>query len=211
MGATAGSSNSGREARAGEAGTVNRETVVAEGDVAIRRMRDDDDDYRLMVSWRNQPHVRHWWDPDLPPLDLSAAREEYRPDTLPDAPSTACFIERDGMPVGFIQFYRWSSYADEAREVGIPFDPHTWGMDIFVGEASETGRGLGPKALDLLCRHLHTAHGASAVALTVDLNNDVAIRSYRKAGFESIERVLDLDTRGGERVESWLMMRRLEQ
>ncbi len=211
MRAETGHSDNGQDERSGGAPSAAPDTVVADDDVAIRRMRDDDDDYRLMVGWRNRPHVRKWWDPDEPPLDLEAAQEEYRPDTLPGAPSTACFIARNGGPVGFIQFYRWSSYADEAREVGIPFDEDTWGVDIFIGEESETGRGIGPKAMDLLCRHLHAAHGASAVALTVDVDNEVAIRSYRKAGFEQIKQVLDTDTRGGERVRSWLMVRRLEQ
>lgn len=64
--------------------------------------------------------------------------------------------------------------------------------------------------MDLLCRHLHDTHGASAVALTVDVDNDVAIRSYRKAGFEQIKQVLGIDTRGGKRVQSWLMVRRLD-
>ncbi|MFN2556126.1 MAG: GNAT family N-acetyltransferase [Nitriliruptorales bacterium] len=211
MRARAGASKSNREERPVDTATADRVTVVAEGDLAIRRMRDDDDDYRLMVTWRNRPHVRRWWDPDEPPLDLKAAREEYRPDTLPDATSSACFIERGGVPVGFIQFYRWSSYADEAREVGIPSDPGTWGVDIFIGEASETGQGIGPRAMQLLCRHLQGALGASQVALTVDVDNDVAIRSYRKAGFEQIQRVLDIDTRDGERVPAWLMVRRFEQ
>ncbi|MDQ4130089.1 MAG: acetyltransferase [Actinomycetota bacterium] len=211
MGAGVGRSSRGHEARLTPAGAADRDVVVSDDAIAIRRMRDDDYDYRLMVGWRNRAHVRRWWDPDEPPLDLATAREEYRPDTLPDAASTACFIERDGVPVGFIQFYRWSSYAEEAREVGVPFDEGTWGVDIFIGEESETGRGVGTRAMQLLGRHLHSAHGASAVALTVDVDNDVAIRSYRKAGFERIKKVLDTDTRGGERVTAWLMVRRFEQ
>ncbi len=41
--------------------------------------------------------------------------------------------------------------------------------------------------------------------MTVDVDNDVAIRSYRKAGFEWIKKVLDTDTTGGERVSAWLL------
>lgn len=171
-------------------------------------MRDQDDDYRLMVEWRNRPHVHEWWEPDVPRWDIDLVRKEYRSDTNPGAATVAAFIERAGHPVGFIQFYRWASYADEAREVGIPFDERTWGIDIFIGDRDETGRGLGPKALDVLCRHLENVEGASAIALTVDVTNDVALRCYRKAGFEQVRKVLDLDTRNGERVLSWLMVRR---
>src|SRR5512141_1541843 len=40
--------------------------LATDGDLAIRRLRDDDADYALLVRWRATPHVREWWDPDDP-------------------------------------------------------------------------------------------------------------------------------------------------
>jgi aminoglycoside 6'-N-acetyltransferase len=183
------------------------EILAARDDLVIRRMGDTDGDYELMVGWRNQPHVRRWWDPDLPPLTVVSARAEYAPDTRPGSESTACIVELEGRPVGFMQFYLWESYADEAEEVGIPFDDRTWGVDVFIGEEDALGRGLGTGMMTLLCDYLEAERNASSIALTTELDNAVAIRCYEKAGFTKVTQVFDLDTRNGERTRDWLMIR----
>lgn len=70
------------------------------------------------------------------------------------------------------------------------------------------GRGVGTRVVSLICEHLEREHGASAVALTTETTNARAQRAYEKAGFEKVRRVLDTDTRDGERVWCWLMVRR---
>jgi RimJ/RimL family protein N-acetyltransferase len=187
---------------------VEHEVVTVDDDLVIRRMRDEVSDYELMVMWRNRPHVRHWWDPDLPPLTVDSAREEYEPDTRDGAVSTACIVELDREPIGFIQFYLWKSYAREATEVGIPFDDRTWSLDVFIGEPDRVGKGLGTRLVSLLCGFLETEQGASSIVLTTELENAVAIRCYEKAGFVKSGQVLDLDTRNGERTMDWLMIRK---
>lgn len=175
--------------------------------LVIRRMVDSVDDYDLLVRWRNQPHVRKWWDPDDSPLTREGAIEQYRSDTLPESPSTACIVELQGEPIGFMQFYRWSSYAEDADLVGIPWDEDTWGIDQFIGEPDEVGRGLGTRMVCLLCEYLESRFEASAIVLTTELGNRTAIRCYEKSGFGKVREVLDTDTRDGERVRSWLMVR----
>jgi aminoglycoside 6'-N-acetyltransferase len=182
--------------------------LVDHGDLKIRRMRDEAGDYELMVRWRNAFHVRQWWDPDLPTLTVAAAIEEYRQDTVDGSDTTACIVELNGEPVGFMQFYRWASYADEADEVGIPFDDRSWGTDQFIGEPDHIERGLGTRMVKALCVYLEEELGASSIALTADIENIRAVRCYEKAGFERIRQVLDLDTRGGERTLDWLMIRK---
>ena len=183
------------------------EVVVADDGVVIRRLRDDDRDYARVVEWRNRPHVRRWWDPDLPTATLESVTEEYRPDTLPDAASTVCIIELDRRPLGLIQFYKWASYAAEANEVGIPFDDLTYGIDVFIGDPDLVGRGLGTRVVRLLTDYLINELDASSVALTTDLENHGAQRCYEKAGFKKVKEVLDTDTYQGERVRSWLMVK----
>jgi aminoglycoside 6'-N-acetyltransferase len=181
--------------------------IAGEGTLVIRRLRDDPGEYERMVRWRNSPHVREWWDPDDPPSTLAGVTEKYRPTTATDSATTSAVIELAGRPVGFIQFYGWSSYAEEAREIGMPFAEGTWGLDVFIGEQDMVGRGVGSRAVDLLCRHLFTDRAATTVALACSVDNARAIRAYEKAGFEKRGSVLDTDTRGGRRVESWLMVR----
>ena len=183
------------------------EVLVDDGDLVMRRMRDAEDDYLRMIEWRNRPHVRQWWDPDDPPLTMETVVKEYGPDTRPGAATTLCIVELEGAAVGFMQFYRWSSYADPAKEVGIPFDDGTWGVDVFIGEPEKIGHGLGTRMMDLLCRYLEAEMGATSVVLTTELENHAAIQCYEKAGFVKTAKVLDTDTRNGQRVMSWVMRR----
>ena len=185
----------------------SNDLVIDDGDLVVRRMRDADDDYDLLVVWRNRPHVRRRWDPDLPALTLASAKKEYRADTTPDALTFACIIELDGAPIGFIQFYKWASYAKEATEVGIPFDDATYSLDVFIGDPNLIGKGVGTRVVTLMSDYLIDELGASAVSLTTDLDNHAAQRCYEKAGFKKIKEVLDTDTYQGERVRCWLMVK----
>ena len=186
---------------------MSSNVIVADGDLVVRRLRDDDGDYQLMGGWRNLPHVRRWWDPDLPPATLDSIKEEYRPDMLPGAASTACMIELGGVAVGFIQFYRWVFYASGADEVGIPFDDLSYGLDIFIGDPDQIDRGVGTTVVTLVSDYLLNELDASEVSLTTDVENHRAQRAYEKAGFKKIKQVLDTDTYKGERVTSWLMVK----
>ncbi len=184
------------------------DVIVQEQGLLIRRLRDAPEDYDHLVRWRNEAHVRAWWDPDDPPMTGEAAVHEYRPLTDPSGPTTACLIEEDGRPIGYIQFYRWADEADDAAAMGLAFDRGAWGLDVFIGEPSAIGRGVGTRVVDLLCRYLFVERGATSVQLVAAQANARALRAYRKAGFRRAAAVLDLDTKDGRRVRSWLMVRR---
>jgi aminoglycoside 6'-N-acetyltransferase len=175
--------------------------IVSESGLTIRRLRDDPVDFERMARWRAMPHVHEWWDPDEPAPSADEIAQAYRARTDPDHGTTACIIELDGAPIGYLQFYRWADYP----EVPVAEDRNVWGIDVHIGEPDLIGRGLGTRTVELICRYLADERGAAAVALTTELTNARAQRAYEKAGFEKIRHVLDTDTRGGERVWSWLM------
>jgi aminoglycoside 6'-N-acetyltransferase len=183
------------------------EPLVSEGTLGIRLMLDEDDEYERIARWSNEPHVREWWDPDESPSDAAGVRAEFGPLLWADSPDTACIVMYDGAPVGYIQFYPWSAFRDEAAAMGFPDVVDAWGLDVFIGEPDLIGRGVGSAAVDLLCRYLFDMRGASCVMLAAAVDNARALRAYEKAGFARSARVLDTDTRGGDRVESWLMVR----
>lgn len=183
--------------------------LVREGDLAIRRMTKDD--LARVFAWRSAPHVREFWDNDDDGADgdelTRAFVDEYYGALLEPNPTVPAIIELLGAPIGYIQFYRWASEAEAARAMGIPLDDDAFGLDVFVGEASAIGSGVGARAVDLLCRWLFAEHGASRVALLSDARNARARRAYERAGFTCRGPALDTDTRGGERIASWLMVR----
>jgi aminoglycoside 6'-N-acetyltransferase len=184
------------------------EAIVSEGNLAIRLMLDEDAEYERIARWRNEPHVSEWWDPDDPPLTPDAARKEFGPLTSSDSSDTACIVMFDDRAAGYIQFYPWAAFRDEAASMNFPQVDDAWGLDVFIGEPDLIGRGVGSAAVDLVCRYLFDQRGASRVMLAAAVDNAIALRSYGKAGFARAGRVLDTDMHGGERVESWLMVRR---
>lgn len=180
--------------------------VATEGDLTIRRLRNEPEDLALMTRWRAMPHVHAWWDSDEPPPTPDQVAAKYGERTHPSSPTTPCIIERDGRPVGYIQSYRWASFAEEAHAMDVPFDERTFGIDVFIGEPDALG--VGAQAIDLLCRHLEQDLDASWIALVTEVGNARAHRAYEKAGFVRVREVLDMDTRNGERARCFLMERR---
>jgi aminoglycoside 6'-N-acetyltransferase len=181
--------------------------IVREGDLTVRLLRNDMADFALMARWREKPHVRRWWDPDEPPPTCEQIAAQYGTYTHPSSPTTPCIVEIEERPVGYVQFYRWASFPDEARELDIDAGAGTYGIDIHVGEDDALGKGIGTRTVGLLCRHLAEEHGATGFALTTQVGNVRAQRAYEKAGFTRVREVLDLRARDRERARCWLMTR----
>lgn len=184
------------------------EPLAIDGDLWLRRLRDDPADYALIVRWRAMPHVHEWWDPDDPAPGMAEVLRDYRPTTDPDGPTLGCIIGLGDRPVGYLQLYRWTDATNDPPrdgEMEIPLADDPWGIDIYVGEPDLVGRGIGSRAVALACRHLRDARGARTVMLTTELGNLRAQAAYERAGFRKVRHVLDTDTRGGERVRTWLM------
>jgi aminoglycoside 6'-N-acetyltransferase len=179
-----------------------------EGDLAIRRMRDDPIDHGLVVRWRNEPHVAEWWntDEDPAPMTLEHVAAEYGPRSEDASWSIGCIITVGDRPVGYVQFYPWSGAVDEAREMGVPDPEGSFGLDIFIGEPDAVGIGLGSHAVAMLSRYLFAERDATSVALLTPVGNDRAHRAYEKAGFRKVKQTLDTDVVDGERRMSWLMV-----
>ena len=185
--------------------TVRSSVLCHEGELSIRLLRNEPADLGLLVAWRAEAHVHEWWDPDEPPPSLEEVAEKYGARTDRSSPTTPCVIELGGRPIGYMQFYRWSSFPDEVVEMALPAIEGSFGLDIFIGDPELVGVGHGSHAVGLLCGHLARDRGAREVLLCTELSNARAQRAYEKAGFEKIKEVWDLDTRDGERVRSWVM------
>ena len=175
---------------------TNDDVLASDGDLVLRSLRDDD--LPLMARWRNEPHVRRWWemDGDLVPYTVDDAREDYGPDLAPGAQTTAAIIVMANRPVGYVQWYRWSDYP-EAADMGVPGDPDAFGLDIFIGEPEVVGTGVGSATVDLVCRTLFAERQASCVALLTAIGNEHAQRAYEKAGMRKARHALDTDIKEG--------------
>jgi aminoglycoside 6'-N-acetyltransferase len=183
------------------------DVVAADGDLVIRRLRDRGGDYERLAAWRNSAYVKEWWDPDDPPVTPAVVAAELGPGRT-DHLTTSCIIELAGEPVGFTQFYRWDADVAYLAEVGLSMPEGSWGLDIFIGESRLVGKGIGSRTVRLLSDHLFAERGATAVALITETGNTRAQAAYVRAGMRvSGAPFRDTDTRGGQRVESIVMIR----
>jgi aminoglycoside 6'-N-acetyltransferase len=108
-----------------------------------------------------QPEVRRWWqDPhdDFPDLGGGTNYTVLLGDEI----------------IGFAQWYEESD----------PMYRHA-GLDLFLDSAVH-GRGLGTETARVLCAHLIDDHGFHRIVIDPEMQNEVAIATYRKLGFKPV-------------------------
>lgn len=135
------------------------------------------EDLLLLQHWDEQPHVvssdpnDDWeWETEL------LRRPEWREQLI---------AESNTRPIGFLQII------DPHYE-----DSHYWGaiskgfraIDIWIGEASDLGKGYGTKMMSMAIKRCFSNSDVSAILVDPLTTNTRAIAFYRKLGFTFIER-----------------------
>jgi aminoglycoside 6'-N-acetyltransferase len=133
-------------------------------------------DLELLRRWDDQPHVLasdpndDWaWEVEL------EKKPEWREQLI---------AEVNGRPVGFVQII------DPAEE-----ESHYWGavpsglraIDIWIGEASDLGRGFGTAMMQLALDRCFSSSEVSAVLIDPLASNTEAHRFYERLGFKFAE------------------------
>ena len=128
------------------------------------------EDTPLIVAWRNKPSVyRHF----IFRQPFTAQLHENWLKTKVDTGKVIQYIitEKGGRPVGSVYF----------RDVDVENDSAEYG--IFIGEEDALGRGLGTETARLFTRFGLDVLKLHRISLRVLGGNDIARRSYEKAGF----------------------------
>ena len=133
--------------------------------------------------------MRRWWaDPPrdrYPEDELEKYLARIRGD---DLDTEIFFIRSRGRPIGFIQSYRIDDHDEygEALALQVP----SAGIDLFIGDPGEVGKGLGPKVIDAFLRDVVFArYDVEECVIGPSVKNANAIRAYEKAGFEFLRDV----------------------
>jgi aminoglycoside 6'-N-acetyltransferase len=108
-----------------------------------------------------EPEVRRWWqDPD---------------DDFPAGEGSVNYtVLLDERVVGFAQ---WYSEDDTIINYA--------GFDLFLDPAVH-GRGLGIETVRVLCAHLIDDHGFHRLVVDPEVENEISIACFRKAGFQPV-------------------------
>lgn len=134
-------------------------------------------DLELLRRWDEQPHVIA----SDPNDDWSWETELNR---TPDW-REQLIAELDGRPIGFIQII--DPAREESRYWGdVPADLRA--VDIWIGEASDLGKGYGTKMMQLALARCFADQDVSAVLIDPLASNMRAHRFYERLGFQFVER-----------------------
>ena len=147
------------------------------------------DQLPLPHDWLNRPHVAEWWTPEP---SLVEVEEEFLPYLDPTSLVRPYTAIANAAPVGFIQSYVAMNAGDgwwpDER------DPGVRGIDQFLADAGQLGRGLGTAMVRAFVARLFADPSVTRVQTDPSTLNARAIRCYEKAGFH---RVREVDTPDG--------------
>lgn len=92
-------------------------------------------------------------------------------------------MQLEGVPIGWIQWYRWRDYPKHAIQLGA--DHKSAGIDLAIGEIEKTGRRLGPAAIREFGTNYIFANGdMDAIVADPSVSNRYSVSAFKKAGFK---------------------------
>jgi len=165
-------------------------------------------DVPLLARWRSDPRVLELYAGRDRPLDEEGVRARYfRPHRDPTTGRfyeyRACVAETGSGPVGFVQYYRLPR--GDAELFGCPPEERAYGVDLFLGEPTLWGRGLGSQVLALVRDHLVERRDARRIFADPRVENLRSVRALEKAGFRKVRVLPARSVHEGIRSDCWLM------
>jgi len=145
-------------------------------------------DIPMFRDWISRPHVAEWW--VEPPIAEIEAWCDPSADDRADAHHVALL---DGAaPIGFIQTYRAVEGHDDGWWLA-EHDPGVRGIDQFLANAEQLGRGLGTAMVRAFVAKLFGDASVTRIQCDPAPHNHRAIRCYEKAGFRAVGEVMTPD------------------
>lgn len=138
----------------------------------------------MFHAWLQRPHVAQWW---RYPRTVAEVESEYLLVALGHSTTRAYIALLDGEPVGFIQSYVVLGSGDGWWEQET--DPGARGIDQFLCNADQLNRGLGSAMVAAFTDLVLSDAGVTKVQADPAPENERAIRSYKRAGFETVGEV----------------------
>ena len=129
----------------------------------------------IVGEWFNRPHVKEWWNDNLPTDELYAKYENR----ISDPNICVYIICHGGTPIGLIQYSHVNRINDPIWKDEIE---GTASIDCFIGEESYLNRGVGSKAIYEFITLLFNEKDIFKVVVDVDKNNKRAIKCFEKVG-----------------------------
>lgn len=144
--------------------------------------------FSLLLKWLESPHVKAWWDKDTV-YTLDRIEEKFGPCVHGKTLSNFCpmltyayIVYIDDEPIGYIQLYDAIKYLREKRLNSDMLPAPCAGLDMFIGNESFLGKGLGSFMIKMFWEK-EAQFYFKACIVDPDASNINALRAYKNAGF----------------------------
>ena len=159
------------------------------GEVSFRPMHEGD--LPTLQAWIGRPHVREWWAGEEADIPFEEFRAMYLPRVMAEEQVTPYIAMLDGRAIGYAQSYvalgSGGGWWDDIT------DPGVRGIDQFLCEPADLGRGLGTRMVKALVARLFADPAVTLIQTDPAPANARAIRCYEKAGFRAVRTITTPD------------------
>jgi aminoglycoside 6'-N-acetyltransferase len=170
--------------------------------VSLRPLRDDDEDFGLMLRWLSDERVLEWVFGRDEGYTLERIRTEWCPATLIAEHVYPQLVELGGRPIGYLQLVWVPPHAKGYAAEGDV--EHAWAFDLWIGEPEHWGRGVGTAACVCAIEALLT-RGAERIFIDPRVMNDRAVHVYENVGFRKVKVLPANEFHEGAGWDCWLM------
>ncbi|OJU08063.1 MAG: hypothetical protein BGN88_05905 [Clostridiales bacterium 43-6] len=162
--------------------------------LSFRTMRDTAEDKAQLLEWLSNPTVTDLAWGDHAPWDMQKLEEHFIAKLKENSSVTPCFIEANGEPIGYIQYYpiEEDSYLFKPP---VSYDSFKdgYGMDLMIGYPGLWSKGIGSKVIRMMTDFLIHSKGAKLVCADPEEGNHRSVKCWRKAGFVPVGIVPNFD------------------
>lgn len=139
-------------------------------------------DFPLLQKWLAAPHVAVWWNEHF---DLASLEAKYGPRIDGSEPVHVYLIQFEGVPIGWIQWFRWRDFPKHGIQLGA--DHRSAGIDLAIGEIEMTGRELGPAVIrDFGTKYIFINGDLGSIVADPAVSNLNSVSAFKKAGFNIV-------------------------
>jgi len=162
-------------------------TLFSAGDISVRRLNNNAYDKEKLLEWLTNEELLALAYGEDAPWDMQKLEAAFMHKADDGEDVTACLIELDCEPIGYIQYYplEHDSYKFTAD---IPYGKFSggYGVDIFIGLPTLWGHGLGTRTVHAMTEYLFDKMNATVVCADPEKNNRRSVKCWEKAGFEKM-------------------------
>jgi len=160
-----------------------------------------------LALWFGDPRVQPYWEGVESPSTEAEVIDRFWGDDA-EGHVVLCLVERDGEPIGFLQYLHLADEPDTVGEYGLDdADPGgIWGIDLFIGVPELWNQGIGTELVRGTVAFLFRELAARKMVIDPQTWNERGIRCYEKAGFRKVKLLPHHERYESEWRDSWLMV-----